>query len=256
MYIAELSFAILDEHDQEAASHAINDLLGSFRMNGQICGREWCIAERSGSYVAFVLLPAQNALDIAFANKYVHKGLQAFAEAGLHFPIITLLGPDIDEVVPCSCIAPPSYILYTTYLALVPPLRCGKCFQQVPLYRLPKTYDDGYYDIVCWQSDYQSCDALQMNCRTLERSATRQLSRMDSTLSRQGIDICARITAATGVPTYYYLYRYGARGLKQERRRVCPSCQREWLLEEEWHLFDFKCDRCRLVSNIAWDVRY
>jgi predicted nucleic acid-binding Zn ribbon protein len=43
---------------------------------------------------------------------------------------------------------------------------------------------------------------------------------------------------------------------KREQRRRCPLCGGAWRLEKPLHrLFDFKCDMCRLVSNLAWDVR-
>jgi predicted nucleic acid-binding Zn ribbon protein len=94
-----------------------------------------------------------------------------------------------------------------------------------------------------------------MDCRTLERAATREMSRADSSLSKRGRAICDKVTASTGIPTYYYLYRYTATTMKQERARKCPSCAGEWLLEEPEHIFDFRCDRCRLVSSISFDVR-
>ena len=71
-------------------------------------------------------------------------------------------------------------------------------------------------------------------------------------LSQTGVGIATRITELTGIPTYYYLYRYGGRSLKSERERKCPGCDGEWLLVEALHeQFDFKCDHCRLVSHIS-----
>ncbi|MFA0698754.1 DUF2310 family Zn-ribbon-containing protein, partial [Vibrio sp. 10N.222.49.C9] len=56
------------------------------------------------------------------------------------------------------------------------------------------------------------------------------------------------------VPTYYYLYQVGGESLKQEQQRKCPKCGGEWLLDEPLHdMFHFKCDSCRLLSNISWD---
>lgn len=83
-----------------------------------------------------------------------------------------------------------------------------------------------------------------------------QLSKHESSLSKRGRDICDRLTFTTGIPTYYYLLKLSGRGLKAEQNRKCPSCNGEWLLEEVLHgVFDFKCDNCRLLSNIAWSVR-
>jgi predicted nucleic acid-binding Zn ribbon protein len=94
-----------------------------------------------------------------------------------------------------------------------------------------------------------------MGCATLERAALRELSRHDSSLSRRGRAITEKITHATTIPTYTYLYRGSGLSRAQELRRRCPSCGDAWALAEPWRRFDFRCDRCRLVSNIAWNVR-
>jgi predicted nucleic acid-binding Zn ribbon protein len=222
-------------------------------MNGQVCSGEWGIARRDDLYEATVLLPEPGSLDEQHGNRYVRGALDALAQAHLAMPEIEIVGQDVDGLEVCPCATPSCYILYTDYLTLEPPLRCGECFGPVPLYRVPPTYDGEYSDVIRWQSDYQACDRLQMGCRTLERAATRQMSDLRSSLSRQGIEVCETITATSAVPTYYYLYRHTGRSLRQERRRRCPSCGGEWLLGERWHgLFDFRCDRCRLLSNISW----
>ena len=139
---------------------------------------------------------------------------------------------------------------------LASPLSCGDCFMSVPLYTIPPTYDNSeYYDVLSWELDYQACDRLQMNCRTGERFGIQQMSEPDSTLSQQGRDICDRITRSTGKPTFYFLYRYVKRTtLAREQARRCPGCGGNWLLEQRWHIFDFRCDVCRLVSKFSSTV--
>lgn len=54
-----------------------------------------------------------------------------------------------------------------------------------------------------------------------------------------------------------YLVEIG-RGLSaaDEKARSCPSCGGEWALAAPLHeIFDFKCDSCRLVSNLSWDFK-
>jgi predicted nucleic acid-binding Zn ribbon protein len=92
-----------------------------------------------------------------------------------------------------------------------------------------------------------------MNCRTLERAATRQISDPTSRLSQQGRAICQQIEALTGKPTYYHLYRSTGRRRSAELKRVCPACRQPWLLDQPWHSFDFKCETCRLVSMLGAD---
>jgi predicted nucleic acid-binding Zn ribbon protein len=256
MYDAQIHFDLQPTADRDEISDAVSWLLGALRMNGQICGKEWPIILGDGSCAIYVMLPAADALSPDHHNSYVRKIIaERLPQAGVSEPRITILGEDLDGDDPCPCGTPPSYVLYTTYTCLESPVRCGGCFLPIPLYSLPKTNHDEYSDVISWQSNYQACDTLQMNCQVLERAATREISRLESSLSQEGLRICREWAESTGVPFYYYLYRYGARSLAQERKRLCPSCGGPWLLGEPWHLFDFKCDRCRLLSNIAWDVR-
>jgi len=46
------------------------------------------------------------------------------------------------------------------------------------------------------------------------------------------------------------------RSLSAEMRRKCPGCRGPWLLKKPLHgKFDFRCDKCHLLSNIAWNIR-
>lgn len=129
---------------------------------------------------------------------------------------------------------------------------CGRCFDPVPLYRAPPTYDKSeFYNVTAWVSDYHACDTLQMNCRTGERFGIREMSEAGSSLSQRGRGLCADIEKGTGKPTYY-LFRYVRRTTREkERARRCPLCGSDWLLEKPWQIFDFRCEACRLVSTLS-----
>jgi predicted nucleic acid-binding Zn ribbon protein len=255
MFDARIQFDLQPTADLDDVSDLVNRLLSALRMSGQICGKEWPVILGEATCTAYVMLPAEDALSAAHRSVYIPQILESLVLAGLSEPRITILGEDLDGDDPCPCGTPPSYVLYTTFLSLESPLRCGGCFLPVPLYSLPQTNHGEYSDVISWQSNYQACDTLQMSCQVLERAATRELSRVESTLSREGLRICREWETASGVPCYYYLYRYGARSWARELARPCPGCGGSWRLEEPWHFFDFKCDQCRLLSNIAWDVR-
>jgi hypothetical protein len=60
---------------------------------------------------------------------------------------------------------------------------------------------DEYDDVVHWQSNYQACDTLQMNSSVLERAAMREMSRLDSQLTRDGI-----LRYRTGPSTFFGSY--------------------------------------------------
>jgi predicted nucleic acid-binding Zn ribbon protein len=256
MFVAEIQFDGKALADEATASSAIHSLLGALRMNGQVLNREWPVFLQCDSFKAIVLVAERDSLDELYFNKYVRASCQELTDAGLSFRV-TILGADIEGTETCHCSQPTSYVLFTTGLSLESPLRCGDCFSPVPLYRVPHSDgEDEFYGFVCWQSDYQSCDRLQMNCRTLEAEATREISDVKSELSNAGIEICEKVGQRTGKPIYYYLYRDGNETLEAELMRRCPGCDGEWRLTEAWHRrFDFRCERCHLLSNIAWSVR-
>lgn len=254
MFVAELNFSLKNPGQLDILSDTVNQLLGALRMNGQICGQEWPMAITDAGCQCTVLVPNYDSLKPLYHNQYVNRALAQLKITQIDGPQINIRGRDIDGVEVCQCENPSCYILFTNYVLLAPPIRCGDCFQSIPLYTLPQTEQDEYYNIICWQSDYQACDTLQMNCNVLDRAATRELSRLDSRLTQAGLEICRELEGLTGKATYYYLYRYGGRSRKQELERLCPSCGGKWLLETPWHKFDFKCENCYLVSNIAWDV--
>lgn len=256
MYVGQLTLIQNPLADHATVSDALYRLLSALRMNGQICGKEWAIARTHNGYGATVLIPEKTALEERNHNCYVRSAFQSFESLGLG-EITCEVREDIVNVGVCECASVPNYILYTTYISLEPSLRCGGCFLPIPLYRIPPTKDEEFHDIISWESNYQACDTLQMNCTVLEQAALRQMSRLDSGLSQEGLSLCRRIKELTGVPVYYYLYRlYRSRGrsLRAEMSRVCPSCKGDWLLQERWHNFDFRCEPCGLVSSMAFET--
>lgn len=254
MYAQRLEFSIGDQALGDISDLA-NGYLAALRMNGQICGREWPLFVEKHHCVAVVSTPEQCSLNERYNNAYITKRLSEAQKAGIAIKSHTL-GEDIDGASCCACGQPSGYILFTTFIARESPIRCLDCFGPVPLYRFPLMPSGDFYEVICWQSDYQACDNLQMNCQVLEKSTTRQLSDFHSQLTDRGRSICRTLEDSSGKPFYYYLYRGHGRSLSSERKRVCPSCGGLWYFEDELHSrFHFKCDRCRLLSNVAWNIQ-
>lgn len=89
-----------------------------------------------------------------------------------------------------------------------------------------------------------------------ERFANHQLSSVDSELSTDGRQLARQLEKKMRAPVYYYLSKHWGRSDQAERKRRCPSCGKAWLRDEPLHrIFDFQCRRCRLLSNVAFDVR-
>jgi predicted nucleic acid-binding Zn ribbon protein len=252
MFTARITFSYGDSTDREDLLESASSLLSVWYKNGQIVAPTWPMAEDPSEIHAYALIPDRDSLEEKHANRYVRERMEELREqAGAPLRVV-LLGHDPESLEACSCEESPSFILFTTYSQLESPWRCGACFLPVPLYLFPHTHDEEYCDVLSWVADYRACDSLQMHCRVGERFGEQQLLRPGSALSRQGLEICRALEDKMGRKAYYYLHKSRGRSLATERRRRCPGCGGEWLLEEPWHgLFDFRCDACALLSNVA-----
>lgn len=256
MHIAEVRLEVAEETEDDRA--LIGNLTDSWRSNGQVLGREFPTVFVDNVYRVVLMLPRKDSLESENDGKYVTSSKTNLTNAGFKDVNVTVLGEDPFSAETCACSTVSCLILYTKYSSLESPLRCGKCFVPVPLYIIPH-YDaptgEVHDQITTWESDYQSCDSLQMNCSTGEKFGLREISDFGSSLSKRGREICDAITSAVNFPTYYYLHRYRGRSRRSEMNRKCPSCGGEWLMTAQIHdTFDFKCDRCRLLSNIALSI--
>lgn len=257
MYTAKISFEIDKKTDFEKAWDVINSLLGDWRWNGQMLGEQFLTAKTKKGIEAFVNIPEKNSLSKKYNGKYVKQRLAELSEINVKSPKINVIGKEEDSTLLCNCESQTSYILFTTYISVSSPLRCFKCFGGIPLYYIPKINDNSYSNVISWQRNYQSCDSLQMGGTIGERFGINQLSKYDSTLSKEGLEVCRSIEKATNKKVFYYLYKYTAKSHKAELARKCPNCNGEWHRKKALHnLFDFECKKCKLLSNIASDLRY
>jgi predicted nucleic acid-binding Zn ribbon protein len=258
MFHVEVTFRYAGKPEETDVSQGIHGLLDSLITNGQMLDSDWPIAYTESDCRVVVSCPETTSLQPRNANENVRRYLSDLRSHGLLKPRYHVLGRGIESPMADHCKPPSWHVLITNYLSHESPLMCGEHYLPVPLYRVPHTHHAGpsFEDILCWQREWKCCDELQMACGFGERFATKQMSDLDSPLTTNGRDLCRRIEKLSGVPTYYYLYRGNGRSLTAEQGRPCPSCGKKWLLGNPLHdLFDFKCDRCRLVSNIAWSVR-
>ncbi len=244
MYVAQPTFTQAADQDSDGAAMVVHGYLANQRDRGRLCVGDWLIAVTDDGYQASVLLPEEDALGASAHEELASGGVALSGVA---------CAPMLEADPICRCERPSCYVLYTHAFAHEPPVRCGDCWGYVPLYRLPGASDADLRGLVYWQSQWCMCDRIQLGCGMLERACLRQMGRLDSELSKQGLECCRQLSEMTGAPAYYTPHRCYGRSKKQERARKCPGCGGEWLLEEPWHrLFDFRCDRCWLASNVAY----
>lgn len=256
MYVAELDFECFDNTTLTAVEKTINALLEALRFNGQILGREFPIAMGEAEFYVRVVCPEKTSLHPKHHSDYVRSCLERLSEACVLAPRIRICGRDLNSEQTAAENEQPSWqVLYTTYVHTCSPLRSGDTLMPIPLYRNEPTFNGDHKAIIKWQTEWQACDELQMagGCKA-EHAALREITNVNSDLFRRGWDLRGRIEYLTNTPTYYYQYRVGGENLLAEQERCCPMCGGEWRLDEPLHdIFYFKCDQCRIVSNISWD---
>src|SRR5262249_23567635 len=159
---------------------------------------------------------------------------------GVDRPKVRHLGTDPESRKPCRCRKRPYLILFTTFIHLEPPLRCGACFNPIALFGVPATNEAGDHDdVLRWRDTYRAIDWLFTGSGPGERFAHDQLSRFDSDLSADGRELASNLEKKARVPVYYYLSKHFGRSDRAERRRKCPSCGKAWLRKEPLHqIFD------------------
>lgn len=255
MYAVELKFRIARRVSGDIQLQAIWSVLGLLRFNGNILGMEFAPIPLGHYWFCRAFTPAKDSLQTKHYNEFLKKSLAELPKMGLRQPVAKVFGLIPESAERCFCRKHQAFYLSTNFLSVESPLRCFKCGGTSPLYEIPHHLSGQYGDVLTWQEDYKACDTLQMNCSTGERFALREMTDVGSSLSVRGRNVCQQITNATGVPTYYDLFRYKSRTtISVERKRKCPQCRRQWILKRPILRFDFKCDHCRLVSTVSSTV--
>ena len=252
----QILLRLRDIRNREGAEDALRSYVAALSQNGQVLG-DTSIARVRGGYQVLASVPRADALDKRSANPWGRRAVERLVAAGFRPPKFRRLGPELDSLNPCSCRRRSFFILFANFLTDESPVRCGRCFGPVPLYTLPATEQAGNFrDVVGWQSTYQAMDWLFIGSGAGEHYSHRQMSDWNSALSKEGRGVAANLEAKTGRPVYYYLMKHYGVNDARERQRKCPSCKGRWALAKPLHrIFDFRCDRCRLVSNVAFDIR-
>ncbi|GAA3536265.1 Zn-ribbon-containing protein [Zobellella aerophila] len=256
MWVCELTFDCYQDIQLADAEQAVRRLLDALRYNGQILGREFPTSIHQGWLTSRVVCPERDSLHPRHHSRQVELAIEQLQQVGLLAPKLQVRGQDLNSDTTDDCTSPGWQLLYTTYLHTCSPLRCGKHFSPIPLYKIPAVANGDHKQVLKWQEDWEACDQLQMNGSVMEHAALAELGEPGSRLARRGRDLAKRIEYLTRVPTFYYLYRVGGESLEKEQQRPCPGCGNDWRLSEPLHdIFDFYCEPCRLVSNLSWDFK-
>lgn len=256
MYLAELSFKIIADTDFSKAETAIRAYIEALIFNGQILGREFPTAWQQDKFSSRVVLPAEDALQQPYHSQRGKMALEELAAAGLAYPRWQILGMELMSSHTDPCLHSDGYILYSRFNETCSPVRCAAHFAPVPLYKLATPTPD-HEELIRWQLQFQALDEIQMQQnRVLQKTAERSLQQLNSKLNRQGRALARRLERSSNTAVFYALYSGSSTNCAAEAGKTCPGCNGDWRLAKPLHdIFDFKCDSCRLISNIAWDCQ-
>ncbi|MBI4750225.1 MAG: DUF2310 family Zn-ribbon-containing protein [Acidobacteria bacterium] len=253
MYLARVTFGFPSPSDDLAeVDDLVTAYLVSLRKNGQICG-DFLHALCPDGFVAYTKLARPDA-----ASRGYHS------ESGLEYltHVISTFGKGptwkfLENEVPMTFhdFRTSSFLfLFTSAFDGDSPICCGDTGHRVPTYLVPVTETERE-DLFSWAGEYNHLDNIWLGSGELEIPAYQQLASLNSGLTQTGRQLAEKVEAALGIPTYYFLMRYFGRG-KGEANRTCPGCNGQWLIQENlqaeyfWK-FPFRCEKCRLVSQIA-----
>src|SRR5688572_17348974 len=111
MHTVKVNFEFSKMENLEQITEQINLLLGAWRMNGQILGKQFPIAKTKNGLECFVNTPESASLPETEANEYVSKSIAGISENKDLVLRITVLGDDPESATLCSCKEIKSYIL-------------------------------------------------------------------------------------------------------------------------------------------------
>lgn len=257
MLVAELEFKIIADTSFAKAEQGIRHYLEKLIFQGQILGREFPTYQAKDSFFSRVVLPQSDALDKKSHSSAGIKALEQLQLVGLSYPKLTILGDDLMSNHTDPCPSHAAFILFCSFSATNSVLYCAEHFAPVPLYKVGRTSGEDFESLVRWQLQYQALDEIQMQeKRVLFKSAEQSVQGFYSALNQQGYQQAKTLSKELKKPVYYYLYSGSSHDCALDTGKKCPSCGSDWKLAESWHgLFDFCCQPCQLLSNIAFDCQ-
>lgn len=244
MFVFELKIKIPNEGLEEELLEKIEHfLIDNLYRDRQIIYRDVPIIKEKNVFICLINCVEIDSLNYENRKYYVSKYWEKIELISQNKIEINFLGKEYIEYTKC-CGKQTFLILYSD--SKYSPIRCGDCFDTIPIYSIPETYEDGkgYDDIFFWEKNYDACYDLWFSSEIDENFHLKQLSNVDSELTKLGLNVCKNIERVTGKKVYYYLMNY-----EKNNNVKCPSCNKEWTVTDEIHeKFNFKCDSCNLIA--------
>lgn len=247
MFTARITFRFDSGVDVEARIGAAGWLLAAWQKQGRAVG-EARLARTHDGIDVFLLLPEPDALDPRFDDPFAAEVRAPWPEEAI---AVSVLGEEPGSAPVCACArSTESVVRVVSASPEGTPVRCLECFGVRPLYHFPpEPVGDAFGALLAWERQQLACWTLWLESDAGERFAM-QLESPDAPLQREGRDVAAELEARCGAPVFLFLPNLGARGRVEGPTRPCPGCGEAWWLAEPDGPVDYRCDACRLVSEV------
>lgn len=238
---------------KEKAENIVGDYLSSLFNNWQIIDRYYLTWMKDILY-SHIFLACPDSFKKEYHSEWGKKKLEEVTVYFKNEPEWTIKDDDIKKRYARWESADYLYLRTHAFENCSPIFR-GNDGESIPLYLIPISDQEREY-IRFWSKSYSDHDSIWIGSGQLEMQAYKQLADPKSELIKIALDHCDSVEKATDIPTYCYLMRYYGRK-RDEERRLCPSCGKEWNtgVKSQKSLqfceFHFRCDKCRLVSHLA-----
>lgn len=253
MIFVEINFGRSRSLQKSELEDIAENYIASLFHAGQLCG-EYFLTWIKGELTCQTLMSGLGADKLRYHSHWAKPKLKEVKRAFGRKPVWKIR----DDVVPKRNLYwnAPTLHLFTHAFDWKSPLCRGDTGGAVPVFLLPVDFQQKN-DLIRWQAEYVLHDRLWLNSGSLEMPAYKELVNPKSDLSAAGHELCAAIEKATSVPTYYFLMRYSAPELGDDKR-PCPGCGKAWDSPQPpdapFHHWPFRCEHCRLVSTVGVDI--
>ena len=157
-------------------------LFTMYYRNGQVL-ENYLIEEYDNHYIVTITLTDDDSLDEKYNNKYVKDQLNK-----VKITNIEIVSNDALTTDSCHCTEYDRFYLVPSQ-DISSPIYCSKCEKEIPLYKLPRYYDDEYTPILDFLKMYHSLNNLWiygLNDKYIEK----ELMNPKSSFNKLGLNIC------------------------------------------------------------------
>lgn len=227
----------------------VEDYLCMLQMNGQIYSDYSAVCEGGHKFRAFVNVPERESLDARYNNDYDNRSYRYMTVK------ITDMGDNFLYEENCRCKEVPYYILEGSFDAgTSSPVICGRCGNEVPLYKLPRLYsEEDHFSLISFNKCFAGVHELFVQSLS-DRFTKNQLSNPRSSLNKAAFAVREELEKKLDKPVYVNLtkiYDLSSRRAASADQDKCPLCGKT-LSECTFQIGlvrMFKCEDCRLITD-------